>query len=154
MKSAIALLTLIILTACQTTQQTNSRFALSNANGPAFTVTGSSSVSSDQLKNEMTNRATKEAQRRGYPIVALVNNSPVRSENGSYKMTASYVGLNSFAEAGKRQAFAVNSYTIPDNVAGQIPEANPSKYGGGLFLPTTAEGRAADAAIKKMFRPY
>lgn len=158
MKSAIALLFLIVLTACQTTQGTNSRFALSNTNGPSFTVMGSSAVSSEQFKKEMTYRAAKEAQRRGYPVVALVSNSPVRTENGLHKMTASYMGLNSFAEAGKRQALAVNSYIETDNVAGRRQTTNPSKYGGGLFYPSTAEGRAADAAMKgvseTMFGPY
>lgn len=47
---------------------------------------------------------------------------------------------------------AVNSYLETDNVSG------PSKYGGGLFYSTTAEGRAADAAMKgvseTMFGPY
>lgn len=147
MKSAIALLFLIVLTACQTTQGTNSRFALSNTNGPAFTVMGSSAVSSEQFKKEMTYRAVNEGQRRGYPVLALVSNSPVRTENGLHRMTASYMGLDSFAEAGKRQALAVNSFIETANVSGRR-QTNPSKYGGGLFYPTTAEGRAADAAMK------
>ncbi|RDL50159.1 hypothetical protein BLJAPNOD_01277 [Ensifer sp. M14] len=148
MKSAIALLFLIVLTACQSTQGTNSGFALSNTNGPAFTVVGSSASSAEQIEAEMTYRAAKEAQRRGYPIVALVSNSPVRTENGLHKMTASYMGLKSFAEAGNRQALAVNSYTETDKVTGRRQTTTPSKYGGGLFFPTTKEGRAADAAMK------
>lgn len=147
MKSVV-LLFLIILAACQTKQETISRFTLSNTNGPTFTVVGSSAASSEQLKEEMTNRAAKEAQRRGYPIVALVGNSHVRTENGLHKMTASYMGLNRFSEAGKRQALAVNSYSEPDNISGQRQATNPSKYGGGLFLPTTAQGRAADEMMK------
>ncbi|EHH05418.1 hypothetical protein ATCR1_14846 [Agrobacterium tumefaciens CCNWGS0286] len=148
MKSAVVLLFLIVLTACQKTQETNSRFALSNTNGPAFTVMGSSAVSSEQLKKEMTYGAAKEAKRRGYSIIALVSNSPVKTENGLRKMTASYIGLNSIAEAGKRQTLAVNSYIETDNVSGHRQTTNPSKYGGGLFLPTTAQGRAADEAMK------
>jgi hypothetical protein len=96
----------------------------------------------------MTYRAVTEAQRRGYPVLALVSNVPVRTENGMHKMTASYIGLNSFAEAGKKQALAVDSYIETDNVSERRQTANPSKYGGGLFYSTTAEGRAADAAMK------
>ena len=148
MKSTIALLFLILLTACQTAQGTNSRFALSNTNGPAFMVTGSSAESSGQFKKEMTYTALKEGQRRGYPVLALVSNSPLRTENGLHRMTASYMGLDSFAEAGKRQALDVNSYIETNNVSDRRQTTNPSKYGGGLFYPTTAEGRAADAALK------
>ncbi|UXS98935.1 hypothetical protein [Agrobacterium tumefaciens] len=148
MKSAITLPIILLLTACQTTPGSNSRLALSNTNGPAFSVMGSSAVSSEQLKHEMTDRAVKEAQRRGYPIVALVSNSPLKTEGGLHKMTASYLGLNSFAEAGKRQVVAVNSFTRTEKVSGHRQTGNPSKYGGGLFLPTTAQGRAADVAMQ------
>ncbi|MGK6313743.1 hypothetical protein [Neorhizobium sp. DT-125] len=148
MKSAIALLFLIVLTACQTAQGTNSGFALSNTQGAAFTITGSSAVSPEQLKKEMTYEASKEAQRRGYPVVALISNSPVRTENGIQKMTASYMGLNSFAEAGQRQALAANAYVETYDGSDRRQTANPSKYGGGLFYPTTPEGRAFDATME------
>ncbi len=158
MKAAITLPFLIVLTACQATQGSNSRFALSNTSGAAFTVTGSSVASSEQLKKEMTYTAVTEAQKRGYPVLALVSNIPVRTENGLHKMTASYLGLNSFAKAGKRQVLAVDSYLETDNSSGRRQTTNPSKYGGGLFYPTSAEGRAADAAMKDisevMFGPY
>ncbi|NSL25099.1 hypothetical protein [Agrobacterium tumefaciens] len=148
MKSRIALLCLILLTSCQTVEKADSRFALSNKSGPAFKVTGRSAVSPEQLKKDMTSRAAQEAQRRGYPVVVLVNNSPVRTENGLHTMTATYMGLSSFAEAGKRQALDVNSSLETDSVSGRRQTTNPSKYGGGLFLPSTAEGRAADATMK------
>lgn len=147
MKFAIPLLFLIGLRACQTAQGTNSGFALSNTIGPAFTVTGTSNVSSEQLKKEMTYKAAEEAQRRGYPVVALFSNSPVRTENGLHEMTASYMGFNSFAEAGNRQALAASSYLETYDVSGRRQTTKPSKYGGGLFYPTTAQGRAADAAM-------
>lgn len=148
MKSIIALLCLLFLTACQTPQTSSSKFAVSNARGPAFTVTGSSAAPPEQLKGEMTHTAVREAQRRGYPIVALVRNSRMRTQDGFNHMTASYIGLNSFAEAGRRQAVVVSSYVETSNVSGRGQTTNTSKYGGGLFLPTTPEGRAADAALK------
>ncbi|CTQ47717.1 hypothetical protein [Roseibium aggregatum] len=147
MKFAITLLFLIGLTACQTAQETKSGFAMSNTNGAAFKITGSSDISSERLKKEMTYKAAEEAQKRGYPVVALVSNSPVRTENGLLVMTASYMGFNSFAEAGNRQALAANSYTETYDVSGHRQTVDTSKYGGGLFYPTTAQGRAADAAM-------
>lgn len=150
MKSAITLLFLILLTSCQTTQASRSKFALSNTIGPNFTVTGSSAAPPEQFKKEMTHTAVREAQRRGYPIVALARNSQMTTQNGFNHMTASYIGLNSFAEAGKRQAFAVSSYVETDSASNQRQTTNTSEYGGGLFLPTTPEGRAADAALERI----
>jgi hypothetical protein len=150
MKSTIALLCLIFLTACQTPQASNSKVAISNAKGPAFTVTGSSAALPEQLKKEMTHTAVQEAQRRGYPVVALVRNSRMRPQDGLNHMTASYMGLNSFAEAGNRQAVAVRSYLEAEKISNNRQTTNTSKYGGGLFLPTTPEGRAADAALERV----
>ncbi|MND42701.1 hypothetical protein D3C80_334800 [compost metagenome] len=150
MKSAITLLFLILLTSCQTPQASRSKFVLSNTIGPTFTVTGSSAASPEQFKNEMTHTAAREAHRRGYPVIALVRNSQMTTQNGFNHMAASYIGLNSFSEAGKRQAVAVSSYVETDNVSGHSQTTNTSKYRGGLFLPTTPEGRAADAALERI----
>ncbi|MCZ7450271.1 hypothetical protein O8B93_22050 [Agrobacterium rhizogenes] len=144
------MLLLIQLTACKTTQAESSKFSLSNTTGRAFVVTGSSAASPEQLKKEMTYRAVREAQRRGYPVIALVRNSHIRTENGFHHMTASHLGLKSFAEAVKRQAVAVNSYAETDGVSHQTQTKNPGKYGEGLLLPTTREGRAVDAMLKRV----
>jgi len=97
----------------------------------------------------MTVKAARTASKRGYKVVALIGNSPVAADQGLYSMTATYRGFDGFAQAGNRQALDTGAY-----LEAKASRAGSSKYGGGLFKPTTEQGRAVDAAIASVFRGY
>lgn len=147
MRFAALIILLIGLTACQTAQGTNSGMSLSNSSGPEFTISGTSTVSPEQLKKEMTFKAAIEADKRGYRVVALVNNSAVTGDQGVHRMTATYRGYDDHAQAGNRQTLDTRSYLQAQGPNGAAPRTKTSKYGGGLFKPTTPQGRAIDAAM-------